>query len=76
MQSVLEFIISFNEIIYKSGGIGLLIGPACKGSVDFIYLFTNEIAKEELWHSKWGNFFKIGGIVLLIAGIIEIINNM
>ena len=36
----------------------------------------NEIAKEELWHSKWGNFFKIGGIVLLIAGIIEIINNM
>jgi hypothetical protein len=36
----------------------------------------NEIAKEELWHSKWGTFFKIGGIVLLIAGIVEIINNM
>jgi len=34
----------------------------------------NEIAKEELWQSKWGTFFKIGGIVLLIGGILEIIN--
>ena len=36
----------------------------------------NEIAKEELWHSKWGTFFKIGGIVMLVGGIIEIIYKM
>jgi len=47
-----KHVFSFNEIIYKSGDIGLLIGPACKGSVDYIHLFTNEIAKEEIQSDK------------------------
>jgi hypothetical protein len=36
------YVMSFSEIAYKSGDIGLLIGAGCKGSVDFIYIFTND----------------------------------
>jgi len=35
-------IISFSEIAYKSGDIGYIVGPASKGSIDFLYLFTNQ----------------------------------
>ena len=35
-------IISFSEISYKSGDIGYIVGPGSKGSVDFLYLFTNQ----------------------------------
>jgi hypothetical protein len=40
--------ISFNEISYKSGDIGYLIGPGSKAKVDFMYLFTNQKVKDEL----------------------------
>lgn len=35
-------LLSFNEIAYKSGGIGFIIGPGTMGKVDFIYIFSNE----------------------------------
>ena len=35
-------IISFSEIAYKSGDIGYIVGPGSKGSIDFLYLFTNQ----------------------------------
>lgn len=35
-------IISFSEISYKSGDIGYIVGPGSKGSIDFLYLFTNQ----------------------------------
>ena len=37
---------SFEVLEYKTGGIGFIIGPASKGKADFLYLFTNEKAKQ------------------------------
>lgn len=39
-------IISFSEIAYKSGDIGYIVGPGSKGSIDFMYLFTNQKGNE------------------------------
>jgi len=36
----------------------------------------NEPEKEEQWFKKFSTFFKIGGIVLLIFGIIKTIGNL
>jgi hypothetical protein len=36
-----NFLISFSEIAYKSGRMGIVIGPGSKGRVDFIYLFSS-----------------------------------
>ena len=36
----------------------------------------SEIEREELWHSKWGTFFKIGGIILAFFGVLAIIKNL
>jgi len=36
----------------------------------------DEIKKEALWQNKWGIFFKIGGIILLLGGILEIIDKI
>ena len=71
-----KHIFSFNEIIYKSGGIGLLIGPACKGSVDFIYLFTNEIAKEEIQAEKSATSYPENDMVVLAESIINLKNQL
>jgi len=35
-----NFILSFSEPTYKSGKMGLIIGPASRGKVDFMYVFT------------------------------------
>lgn len=37
-----SLLLSFNEIAYKSGGIGFIIGPGTMGKVDFIYIFSND----------------------------------
>lgn len=36
-----NFLLSFSEIAYKSGRMGIVIGPGTKGKVDFIYLFSS-----------------------------------
>lgn len=36
----------------------------------------NEPKKEEQWYKKFGTFFKIGGIAILIGGIIKLIRNL
>ena len=41
-----SLLVSFEEIEYKMGDIGFIIGPASKGKADFLYLFTNQKAKE------------------------------
>ncbi|MBL0341929.1 MAG: hypothetical protein IPP71_13925 [Bacteroidetes bacterium] len=35
-----NFILSFSEPAYKSGEMGLIIGPSSRGKVDFMYVFT------------------------------------
>ncbi|MEO5571715.1 MAG: hypothetical protein ABIT08_13535 [Bacteroidia bacterium] len=35
-----NFLISFSEIAYKSGRMGIVIGPGSKGRMDFLYLFS------------------------------------
>lgn len=35
-----SFVQSFSEPSYKSGKMGLIIGPSSRGKVDFIYVFT------------------------------------
>lgn len=39
-------LLSFEELAYKSGDMGYIIGPGSKGTADFFYLFTNEKASE------------------------------
>lgn len=41
-----NFVQSFSEPTYKSGKMGLIIGPASRGKVDFIYVFTIASAAE------------------------------
>jgi regulator of replication initiation timing len=41
-----EFILSFAEPTYKTGKMGLIIGPASRGKIDFIYVFTITTAAE------------------------------
>ena len=36
----------------------------------------NEPEKEEQWYKKFGIFFKLGGIAILIFGIINMIGNL
>ena len=36
----------------------------------------NEPEKEEQWYKKFGTFFKIGGIAILVTGIIKMIGNL
>lgn len=35
-----SYLMSFNEIAYKSGRFGLIVGPGSRAKVDFIYLFS------------------------------------
>ncbi|SDK62987.1 hypothetical protein [Flavobacterium noncentrifugens] len=32
--------------------------------------------KEELWYRKFGTFYKIGGIFMLVLGVIKLLNNL
>jgi hypothetical protein len=36
----------------------------------------NEPEKEELWFKKFGTFFKIGGIAMLILGVLKTLTNL
>ncbi|MEY5048543.1 MAG: hypothetical protein RLZZ175_1902 [Bacteroidota bacterium] len=36
----------------------------------------NEPEKEELWFKKFGAFFKIGGIIMLILGVLKTVSNI
>ena len=36
----------------------------------------NETEKEEKWYKKFGTFFKIGGVAILIFGTIKMIGNL
>ena len=47
-------IISFSEIAYKTGDIGYIIGPESKGSVDFLYLFTNQSRNDIEYNASVG----------------------
>lgn len=36
-----QFLMSFEEIAYKAGKFGVIIGPGSKGKIDFLYLFSS-----------------------------------
>jgi uncharacterized membrane protein YfcA len=36
--------------------------------------WKDEPEKEELWHKKFGLFFKIGGVILFVGGVFKIVN--
>lgn len=36
-----QYLISFEEIAYKTGKFGVIIGPGSKGKIDFLYLFSS-----------------------------------
>ena len=59
----------FNSII---GIIGIMIGF----KIYRPFNDKNESGKEELMLSKYGNFYKFGGILLLGFGVYSIINNI
>jgi hypothetical protein len=47
-----NYLFSFTEIAYKSGRMGLVIGPGTKGRVDFLYLFSSSKGGESLSSSN------------------------
>ncbi len=36
-----QYLMSFEEIAYKTGKFGVIIGPGSKGKIDFLYLFSS-----------------------------------
>ncbi|MFI5220199.1 MAG: hypothetical protein ACHQNT_12000, partial [Bacteroidia bacterium] len=44
-----SYLISFSEIAYKTGRMGIVIGPGTKGKIDFMYLFSS--SKEQSFAS-------------------------
>ena len=56
-------------------GIGLLI-TLIGFKIYNPFKGKNTPEKEELWYKKFGIFFKIGGILLLIVGLITTIGNL
>ena len=67
-------LLSFNEIAYKSGGVGFIIGPGTMGKVDFIYLFTNdkELANNQLAAEEAVNPGAENDLIALAESIIEL----
>lgn len=43
-----NYLTSFSEIAYKTGRMGIVIGPGTKGRVDFLYLFSSSKNGESL----------------------------
>jgi hypothetical protein len=43
-----SYLTSFSEIAYKTGRMGIVIGPGSKGRVDFLYLFSSSKNGESL----------------------------
>jgi hypothetical protein len=37
-----RYLLSFTEMEYRNGGIGYIIGPASKGTIDFLYIFQGD----------------------------------
>ena len=67
-----KLLLGFNEIAYKSGGIGFIIGPAAIGKVDFINIYTS---KNELVSEPPANGVGSAGetdIIALAESIIEL----
>jgi hypothetical protein len=46
-----SFVKNFEELEYKSGNVGFIIGPGSKGKADFIYIFTKAGGGETLEES-------------------------
>ncbi len=63
------------DLIFGIGNIGIGIVMT---SIGFkIYNpFKQEPEKEKLWYKKFGTFFKIGGIAMLIFGLIKTLGNL
>lgn len=43
-----QYLMSFEEIAYKTGKFGVIIGPGSKGKIDFLYLFSSSKFAEGL----------------------------
>jgi hypothetical protein len=37
-----RYLLSFTEMEYRNGGIGFIIGPSSKGTIDFLYIFQGD----------------------------------
>jgi hypothetical protein len=65
------------ELVFGIGNIGIgAIMTLIGFKVYNPFKGKNEPVKEELWFKKFGTFFKIGGIVMLIFGIIKTVTNI
>lgn len=65
------------ELIFGIGNIGIGIMITLIGfKVYNPFKGKNEPEKEGQWYKKFETFFKIGGIVILIFGIIKTIGNL
>jgi hypothetical protein len=63
------------ELIFGIGNIGIGIVVTLVG-FKIYNPFKQEPEKEELWYKKFGTFFKIGGIAMLIFGLIKTLGNL
>lgn len=41
-----HYLVSFSEMAYRSGGFGYYAGPQTKGTVDFLYIFSDDITND------------------------------
>ena len=65
------------ELIFGFGNIGIGIMMTLIGfKIYNPFKGKNDPEKEELWFKKFGTFFKIGGIAMLLFGILKTINNL
>ncbi len=65
------------ELIFGIGNIGTGILMTLIGfKIYNPFKGKNEPEKEELWFKKFGLFFKIGGIAMLLFGILKTISNL
>ncbi len=50
-----SLVLSFQELAYKNGGIGFVIGPGSLGKIDFLYLFSHDKLRDNGVTSKSGS---------------------
>ena len=73
-----NYLTSFSEIAYKTGRMGIVIGPGSKGRVDFLYLFSSSknyealSSNEETHNSQTQNSQTSPDIIELTESIIKL----
>lgn len=65
------------ELVFGFGNIGIGVIMSIIGfKVYNPFKNKNTPEKEELWFKKFGTFFKIGGIIMLILGVLKTVSNL